>query len=76
MGCFEGVEIVGDKLVYITFDPNFLDASQAPAVHTPDPMGPDMRFTRKLFQCLMDKGLKIIGFDVNEMMPQFEPPAG
>ena len=70
------LEVVGDNLVYITFDPDFLDASQAPAVHTPEPMGPDMRFTSKLFQYLMDKGLKVIGFDVNEMIPQFEPPAG
>jgi agmatinase len=70
------LEIVGDNFVYITFDPDFLDASQAPAVHTPESMGPDMRFTSKLFQGLMDKGLKVIGFDVNEMTPQFEPPAG
>lgn len=47
-----GLEIVGDNLVYITFDPDFLDAAQAPAVHTPEPMGPDMRFTRKLFDSL------------------------
>jgi hypothetical protein len=35
-----------------------------------------MRFTSKLFQYLMDKRLKVIGFDVNEMAPQFVPTAG
>ncbi|HWQ19551.1 MAG TPA: arginase family protein [Methanotrichaceae archaeon] len=70
------LDTVGDNLIYITFDPDFLDASQAPAIHTPEPMGPGMHFAKKLFQGLMDKGLKVIGFDINEMTPQFEPPAG
>ncbi|WP_295435706.1 arginase family protein [uncultured Thiodictyon sp.] len=70
------LEIVGDNLVYITFDPDFLDASQAPAVHTPEPLGPDMHFTNKLFKHLTGKGLKVIGFDINELTPQYEPPAG
>lgn len=47
------LEIVGDNRVYITFDPDFLDASQAPAVHTPEPLGPDMRFVIKYFNALM-----------------------
>jgi hypothetical protein len=47
--------IVGDHLACIAFDPDFLDASQVPAVHTPAIIGPDMRFTSKLFQGLMDK---------------------
>lgn len=72
----ETLKIVGDNLVYITFDPDFLDASQAPSVHTPEPMGPDMRFTKKLFDCLTGKGLKVIGFDINEVVPHYEPPAG
>lgn len=69
-------EIVGNNLVYLTFDPDFLDASQAPAVHTPEPLGPDMRFVLKFFRSLMGKGLKLIGFDINEVVPQYEPPAG
>lgn len=39
-------------------------------------MGPDMRFTKKLFDCLMNKGLKVIGFDINEVVPHYEPPVG
>jgi len=70
------LEIVGDNLVYMTFDPDFLDAAQAPAVHTPEPMGPDMRFTRRLFNSLKGKGLKVIGFDISEVVPQYEPSAG
>jgi arginase family enzyme len=42
----------------------------------PEPMGPDMRFTKKFFDGLIGKGLKVIGFDINEVIPHYEPPAG
>ena len=35
-----------------------------------------MRFTKKLFGQLMGKGLRWVSFDINEVTPHYEPPAG
>ena len=67
-------EIVGDEPVYLTFDADFLDASVAPACHTPWFCGPDMYWTMKFFRAV--KGLNVVGADVNELCPQYEPAGG
>ena len=67
-------EIVGDEPVYLTFDADFLDASAAPACHSPSFCGPDMYWTMKFFRAVA--GLNVIGADVNELCPQYEPAGG
>jgi agmatinase len=67
-------EVIGDRPVYLTFDADFLDASVAPACHTPCVCGPDMWWTKRFFRAV--KGLDVIGADVNELCPQYEPPLG
>ena len=67
-------EIVGDEPVYMTFDADFLDASVAPACHTPWFCGPDMYWTMKFFRAVA--GLNVVGADVNELCPQYEPAGG
>lgn len=67
-------EVVGDRPAYMTFDADFLDAAVAPACHTPWFCGPDMYWTMKFFRAL--KGLNVVGADVNELCPQYEPAGG
>ena len=68
------LEIVGDEPVYMTFDADFLDASVAPACHTPVFCGPDMYWTMRFFRGLA--GLNVVGADVNELCPQYQPAGG
>jgi agmatinase len=67
-------EVVGENPVYLTFDADFLDASVAPACHTPCVCGPDMWWTKRFFRAV--KGIDVVGADVNELCPQYEPPLG
>ena len=67
-------EVVGDDPVYLTFAADFLDASVAPACHTHCARGPDTYWTKKL--CCAVRGLNVVGADVNELCPQYEPPLG
>jgi guanidinopropionase len=55
-------------------DADFLDASVAPACHTPCVCGPDTYSTTKFFRAV--RGLSVVGADVNELCPQYEPPLG
>jgi agmatinase len=67
-------KVVGDNPAYITFDADFLDASVAPACHTPCVCGPDTYWTKKFFSAI--RGVNVVGADVNELCPQYEPPLG
>ena len=67
-------EVVGDDPVYLTFDADFLDASVAPACHTPCVCGPDTYWTKRFFRAV--RGLNVVGADVNELCPQYEPSLG
>lgn len=67
-------EVVGDEPVYLTFDADFLDASVSPACHTPCVCGPDTHWTKRFFRAVL--GLNVVGADVNELCPQYEPPLG
>jgi agmatinase len=67
-------EAIGDRPVYLTFDADFLDASVAPACHTPCVCGPDTYWTKRFFRAV--RGLNVVGADVNELCPQYEPPLG
>jgi arginase family enzyme len=67
-------EVVRDNAAYLTFDADFLDASVAPACHTPCVCGPDTYWTKRFFRAI--RGLKVVGADVNELCPQYEPPLG
>ena len=67
-------EVVGDNPVYMTFDADFLDASVAPACHTPCVCGPDTYWAKKFFRAI--RGVNVVGADVNELCPQYEPPLG
>ena len=70
----KALEIVGDEPVYLTFDADFLDASVAPACRTPWFCGPDMYWTMKFFRAVA--GLNVVGADVNELCPPYEPAGG
>jgi agmatinase len=65
---------VGDGPIYVTFDIDFVDPAYAPATGTPEVGG----FTSA--QCLQLvrglAGLNLIGFDLVEVMPPYDPQGG
>jgi len=65
---------VGDGPAYVTFDIDFVDPAYAPATGTPEVGG----FTSA--QCLQLvrglAGLNLIGFDLVEVMPPYDPQGG
>ena len=67
-------ERVGDGPAYVTFDIDFVDPAYAPATGTPEVGG----FTSA--QCLQLvrglAGLNLIGFDLVEVMPPYDPQGG
>ena len=68
------IERVGDGPAYVTFDIDFVDPAYAPATGTPEVGG----FTSA--QCLQLvrglAGLNLIGFDLVEVMPPYDPQGG
>ena len=64
------LERVKDKPVYVTIDLDVLDPSVFPGTGTPEPGG--VQFTELLNSILKLKGLNIVGFDINELSPQYD----
>jgi len=62
---------VGDVKAFITFDIDFVDPAYAPGTGTPEVGG----FTsREALRCVRGmKGLNLIGFDIVEILPQYDP---
>lgn len=63
--------VVGDGPVYLSFDVDFLDPAYAPGTGTPEIGGPTTRDAIELLRGLA--GLDIVGGDVVEVAPQYDP---
>lgn len=64
-------EKIGDDPVYVTFDVDGLDPSQAPGTGVPEPGGFTMREAQALLRGL--HGMNVIGADVCEVSPPLDP---
>ena len=64
------LEMVKDKPVYVTIDLDVLDPSVFPGTGTPEPGG--IQFNELLNSILKLRGLNIVGFDINELSPQYD----
>lgn len=64
------IEKVKDHPVYVTIDLDVLDPSVFPGTGTPEPGG--IEFNTLLNSILKLKGLNIVGFDINELSPQYD----
>ena len=64
------LEKVKDKPVYVTIDLDVLDPSVFPGTGTPEPGG--IQFNELLNSILKLRGLNIVGFDINELSPQYD----
>ncbi len=66
--------IVGDYETYLSYDIDFIDPAYAPGTGTPEVGGPNsfqaLEVVRKL------TGLKLVGADVVEISPPFDPSGG
>jgi agmatinase len=62
---------IGRRPVYVTVDIDVLDPAFAPGTGTPEPGGIT---TRELIKTLLEfKDLNVVGFDVVEISPPYEP---
>lgn len=67
-------EIVGAKPAYMSYDIDFVDPSVAPGTGTPEWGGPNAyEAIRVVRECA---GLKIVGADLVEVSPPFDPTGG
>lgn len=64
-------EVLGDKPFYITLDIDGIDPSYAPGTGTPEVGGLTPHQVQKIFRSL--KGMNVIGGDVVEVSPQYDP---
>jgi agmatinase len=64
-------ERVGNAKAFVSFDIDFVDPAYAPGTGTPEVGGFTSRETLRLIRGL--KGLDIIGFDLVEVLPQYDP---
>ena len=64
-------EVVGDGPTYISFDVDGLDPAYTPGTGTPEPGGLTPREAQAILRGL--KGIDIIGGDVVEVAPQYDP---
>ena len=62
---------VGDAKAYVSFDVDFVDPAFAPGTGTPEVGGFTSREAQKFLRGLT--GLNIVGFDVVEVYPQYDP---
>ncbi len=62
---------IGRSPVYITLDLDVLDPSVMPGTGTPEPGG--ATFNELLEAMLKLTGLNIVGFDINELSPPYDP---
>ena len=60
-----------DKNVYLTIDMDVLDPSEFPGTGTPEAGG--VRYTELLSALMKMKGLNIVGADMNELSPPYDP---
>ena len=67
----EAKEIVGEKETYVSFDIDFIDPAFAPGTGTPEVGGPNSYEALKVIRELT--GVKIIGADMVEVSPPFDP---
>jgi len=65
------VDRVGDERVFVTFDIDFVDPAFAPGTGTPEVGGFSSREALQVVRGL--KGLNLIGFDLVEVLPQYDP---
>lgn len=62
---------VGDAKAFVTFDIDFVDPAYAPGTGTPEVGGFTSREALRLIRGL--RGLNLIGFDLVEVLPQYDP---
>jgi agmatinase len=67
-------ERVGSGPAYVTFDIDFVDPAYAPGTGTPEVGGFTSAQSLQLVRGLA--GLNIVGFDLVEVMPPYDPPGG
>ena len=67
----EARRVVGDSLVYVSFDIDSLDPAYAPGTGTPEVGGLTTLEAQTLLRGL--RGLRIVGADVVEVSPPFDP---
>lgn len=65
------VNRVGDERVFVSFDIDFVDPAFAPGTGTPEVGGFTSREALQVVRGL--KGLNLIGFDLVEVLPQYDP---
>ena len=70
-GLKNAVKEIGDAPVYFTLDLDVLDPSDFPGTGTPEAGG--VRFTALLWAIEQVSKLNIVGFDVNELSPTYDP---
>jgi guanidinopropionase len=70
----EARAVVGDRPTYVSFDIDFIDPAYAPGTGTPEVGGPT---SFEALQCVRAlRGLDIIGTDLVEVSPPFDPSGG
>lgn len=70
----EAREIVGDQKTYVTYDIDFVDPAFAPGTGTPEIGGPNSYTALQVVRLL--KGVNIVGADLVEVSPPFDPSGG
>jgi guanidinopropionase len=70
----EAREIVGENETYISYDIDFIDPAFAPGTGTPEVGGPNSYEALKVVREL--SGVKIVGADMVEVSPPFDPSGG
>lgn len=70
----EAREIVGDQETYVTYDIDFIDPAFAPGTGTPEVGGPNSYVALQVARLL--KGVDIVGADMVEVSPPFDPSGG
>ena len=67
----EARRVVGDGPVYLTFDIDSLDPSEAPGTGTPEAGGITVREALRMLRAL--RGIDLVGGDLVEVAPSFDP---
>jgi guanidinopropionase len=70
----EAREIAGQGPVYVTYDIDFVDPTFAPGTGTPEVGGPSSWQALEVARGL--RGLKVVGADLVEVSPPFDPSGG
>ena len=70
----EARRIVGDQPTYVSYDIDFIDPAYAPGTGTPEIGGPNSFQAQQVARAL--KGLNLIGADLVEVSPPFDPTGG